>query len=425
MSMQQLLLAFLTYPAQGFMVYYYAKAFLQRRYGAALTLVNLAVGYIALYWLSRTGNTVWNLAAALVVNSVLLLLLYRDTLKSLLFHAVMLTAVQALSELLSYSIIKTADDSTALYAELIGRFLFFLLLLVIRLTFGKKHRLSTTQSGQWALLLMPLAGAAVVSVLLYTQWHYPLPASLQLVCGGAAVMMLIADVAVFFIYERSLEDAQRLAELTAAQQKTRLDRQYYELMEQSNREVKLLAHDMKNHLIALRAMDSTEAVGAYIDKLYPQVDAVGTVGSSGNKMLDLMMNKYQKQCQQEAIAFTFSVKTASLDYIADTDLISLLGNLLDNAVEAARNSEAKTVSLSVFNKNPRCDAVVIENSCEVAPLTANGAPVSTKDNGQRHGYGLKSVAATAQKYNALFDWTYDEKAKRFIATVVFPKEGEQ
>lgn len=425
MSMQQLLLAFLTYPAQGFMVYYYAKAFLQHRYSVALTLVNLTVGYIALYLLSRTGNTVWNLVAALAVNTVLLLLLYRDTLKSLLFHAVMLTAVQALSELLSYTVMKTADDSIVLYAEIIGRFLFFLLLLVIRLLLGKKHRLSKNENGYWALLLTPLAGAAVVSVLLYTQWHYPLPASLQFVCGGAALLMLIADVAVFFIYERSLEDAARLAELTAIQQKNKLDRQYYELMEQGNQEMKMLAHDMKNQLIALRAMDSTEAVRAYIDKLYPQVDAVGAIGSSGNKMLDLIINKYQKQCQKEAVSFTFSVKTASLDYIADTDLTSLMSNLLDNAVEAARNSNAKTVSLSVFNKNPRCDAVVIENSCDVAPHTINGIPISTKDNRQWHGYGMKSVAATSQKYNALFEWTYDEKAKRFTATVVFPKEGEQ
>ncbi len=428
-ALQLLLLEQSTYLAQGFMLYYYAKAFFRRRYGVTLTLVNMVVGYIALYALSRTGNTVWNLAAILMFNTVLLLLLYREPLRTLLFHAAVLAAVQALSELLCLAVLQsvsgTDPEEAELFSVLMGRFLYFLLLLIIRRWFSKRRLPSEKESGFWALMVMPLASLTAVSVLLYILWHGALTAPLQTVCGGAAVLLLIANVVVFFFYERSLENASQLAELTAVRQKNELDRQHYDLVEQTNQEIKTLAHDMKNHLIAIRSMDSTEAVGTYIDKLYPQVDAVSTVGSSGNKMLDLIINKYQKLCQKDNIHFTAETKTANLHYVEDTDLSAMLSNLLDNAVEAAKKSIFKTVTLSVFNKNARCDAVVIENSCDSAPHSENGNLITTKNDRQLHGIGLKSVVATAQKYNALFDWMYDEAAKQFTVTLVFPKEDKQ
>lgn len=427
--LQLLLLEQIAYLAQGFMLYYYAKVFLQRRYGVVLTLMNIIVGYVALYVLSHTGNTVWNLAVALIVNTVLLLLLYREALRTLLFHAAILTAVQALSELLCLAALQSVSGTDSkeaeLFSVLMGRFLYYLLLLIIRRWFSKRRLPSEKESGFWALMVMPLASLAAVSVLLYILWHGALTALLQTVCGGAAVLLLIANVVVFFFYERSLETAVQLAELTAIQQRNELDRQYYDLVEQTNQEMKTLAHDMKNHLIAIRSMDSTEAVGAYIEQLYPQVDAVSTVGSSDNKMLDLIINKYQKLCSKDGIAFHAEARTANLHYVEDADLSSLLSNLLDNALEAARKSSVKTVTLSVFNKNARCDAVIIENSCDRTPHAENGNLITTKNDRQLHGIGLKSVVATAQNYNALFDWMYDEAAKQFTVTLVFPKEDKQ
>ena len=114
------------------------------------------------------------------------------------------------------------------------------------------------------------------------------------------------------------------------------------------------------------------------------------------------------------------VRESNLAFIIDDDLVAMLSNLLDNAVEAAKNSKNAYINLSV--KNEKSFVVLrVVNSCAVAP-EANGKLLkTTKNDASVHGYGTKSIRKTAKKYNGICEWHYDETEGSFSFTILFNK----
>ena len=101
------------------------------------------------------------------------------------------------------------------------------------------------------------------------------------------------------------------------------------------------------------------------------------------------------------------------------DLISMMSNILDNAIESANKSDAKTISLSI-NKNNNFDILSCSNSCDYKPESTGEDLKSTKAQKGIHGYGFKSIKRTAKKYDGEVEWTFDDLINNFTITIVFP-----
>lgn len=84
-------------------------------------------------------------------------------------------------------------------------------------------------------------------------------------------------------------------------------------------------------------------------------------------MLDLIISKYVTLCEKKNIKFSVDVKTANLAYVSDSDLSTLMNNLLDNAVEATERADERFIQVYIFSKGSMHDGLVIKNSCAVSP----------------------------------------------------------
>ena len=144
-------------------------------------------------------------------------------------------------------------------------------------------------------------------------------------------------------------------------------------------------------------------------------------GNTKNKMLDLMINKYQYICETERIEFYVSIKTANLLFIESPDLISMLGNLLDNAVEAAKNSTERKIDLSI-NRVNGLDILTCTNSCDTSPQATGKILKTTKNDDGVHGLGVRSIKSVVKKYKGDFDWSYNEKTKEFAVYIAFSEK---
>ena len=97
--------------------------------------------------------------------------------------------------------------------------------------------------------------------------------------------------------------------------------------------------------------------------------------------------------------------------------MAILNNLLDNAIEAAVNSKNAFVSLSANYVNTYA-VITISNSCNNTPITFNNKLITTKENKNKHGMGIRSVKKTLKKYDGDLEWEYNENNKIFITTVM-------
>ncbi len=179
----------------------------------------------------------------------------------------------------------------------------------------------------------------------------------------------------------------------------------------------IYAHDAKKHLAAIQALNEDPKISGYVTKLSEQLKDYSRSRTSGNKLLDVMLHKYEIDCKMRGIAFEADVKTCNLSQLEDIDLVAILGNLLDNAVTAAEQSTEKYISLSTVYRN-RYSVIIVSNSCDKPPKQSGNRLISTKSSTGLHGFGLKSVEATIHKYDGDYEWDYDTDKRTFTFTAM-------
>lgn len=371
-------------------------------------------------------------AILMFVTYVLLLLyLYNISLKTAVFHSLIFMVVMLASEILVMAIssvlykgFNAFESSPSVYLVIVptSKLIYFSLMIMILKLFAQKEKNEQYNKYFWLLFIMPLTSIMVLVCFRYIAYQMQLTKVMSILWIISCIGLLFANILVFIIYEYSLKNTKELYELKAIQDREEQDKRYFEIIEQSNKDMRIFSHDIKNHLTQIRNLENIEAVQSYIDSIYPNIEKFSFTGISKNKMLDLIISKYVTLCEKKNIKFSVDVKTANLAYVSDSDLSTLMNNLLDNAVEAAERADERFIQVYIFSKGNMHDGLVIKNSCFVPPETENGELKTTKQNKKTHGVGTKSIRKTLKKYDAVYGWKYDENLKVFETDIAFPKK---
>lgn len=367
-----------------------------------------------------------------VTYTLLLLYLYNVSFKTAVFHSLIFTVVMFASEILImalssalYKGFNAFESSPSAYLVIVptSKLIYFSLMIIILKLFAQKENTESYNKYFWLLFIMPLTSIMVLICFRYIAYQMLLTQNMSILWTISCIGLMFANVLVFIIYEYSLKNTKELYELKKIQDREEQDKRYFEIIEQSNKDMRIFSHDIKNHLTQIRNLENIEAVQSYIDSIYPNIEKFSFTGISKNKMLDLIISKYVTLCEKKNIKFSVDVKTANLAYVSDSDLSTLMNNLLDNAVEAAERADKRFIQVYIFSKGNMHDGLVIKNSCFVPPETENGELKTTKQNKKIHGVGTKSIRKTLKKYDAVYGWKYDENSKIFETDIVFPKKN--
>lgn len=203
------------------------------------------------------------------------------------------------------------------------------------------------------------------------------------------------------------------------------ERQQYRTSKEYMELINVKSHDMKHLLVGLRERRADSAVAAELARIEQALNGYGAAIHTGNEALDIVLTEKARFCVKEDIQMTTIADGQAVSYMDSADIYSLLGNLLDNAIEALRRvKEKERRVLSVFVR--RESGVVhirTENYCAEAPEFADGMPVTKKTDRSSHGFGTKSIRMTAEQYGGVVQFT--ERDGFFIADVLLPlREGD-
>ena len=157
----------------------------------------------------------------------------------------------------------------------------------------------------------------------------------------------------------------------------------------------------------------SEGVTRYIDTIRADFGLDDRIRFSGNRILDVIINRYDIKCKDLGISFTAEAKSVPDDFINEVDLTALIDNLLENAAESALKSEIHHVSFNAVRINDHFLIVNIKNSCDIPPeFDSHGVP-KTKKIGKNHGWGTKSIGKVLKKYDGELKYKYHEEEKQF------------
>lgn len=182
--------------------------------------------------------------------------------------------------------------------------------------------------------------------------------------------------------------------------------------------VRKVQHDMKQHLTVMSGQLSENKVDeckSYINTLLPNIDRFGNTIKSDNKVLDYLINS--KLCNIEDAQIIVSGSVGDLSDIRDIDLACLIGNILDNAIEAIAPLERKKIELLFLKQNSN-RVIICKNTIAESVLVKNKDLHSTKKVDGSHGYGHIIINKIVEDYHGMVD--YFEEDGMFGVQVVLP-----
>ena len=234
-------------------------------------------------------------------------------------------------------------------------------------------------------------------------------------------VVLMMSVLVFNI-NRQYEVEKELAKLKSEQAEL-LERDYTAVNRAYQVNAKLF-HDLHNHIGVLRQFLTHEKYGEavrYLDELQAPVRNLTATVWTGDETADYLINSKAAAAEADGIRFHVQVEFPRRTNIRSVDLCAILGNLLDNAIEAARqvpDPSRRTAALTIRRIHQML-VIKVENSFAAAPVREDGELKTTKTEGGLHGWGLKSAQAAAEKYDGMVQAGVSGEVFRAVATLSY------
>ena len=200
-----------------------------------------------------------------------------------------------------------------------------------------------------------------------------------------------------------------------------------ELMEHQYSEIKSVymdmrgwRHDYHNHMQVMKAqltLGNLKEIREYLDKLERELDRVDTFVRSGNLMVDAILNSKLTLAGRQEISVNCKARAPKKLSVEDVDLCVILGNLLDNALEACAMVEKENRFLRVYmTVNKSQMYLSVQNSASREP-DFEARNYITRKRGN-HGLGMKRVKAAVDKYGGFLNLA--NEAGIFAAEVTLP-----
>lgn len=272
----------------------------------------------------------------------------------------------------------------------------------------------------WKLVLglaaMPLC--ALVAVVLLTNEKYTSPAVHTLAMNQGLVVLPFVLVTSLVLLQaiRVLADHQKL-ERTA--QLAEMRELYYQGLRREQDQVRTLRHDLRNHLTALQgllARGQTAQAAGYLEQIAGSPWAQGNQQFCENETANVVLSSKVEAARRLGLQTEFQAALPRDLPIADPDLCALLGNAIDNAMEAAQKAANKKVRLRC-----RTDKGLFMLQVENA-LTGDERPdlSTTKKDKAAHGFGLAGMREIAARYGGSLE--AGPREGRFELVVCLPLE---
>lgn len=228
----------------------------------------------------------------------------------------------------------------------------------------------------------------------------------------SAISLIIAWIGVFVVKYQLV----KREKATLILRDHLLEERYTEMMKTHQ-----VIHDMKNHLLVIRNMERAnqwDELHNYLEEISRDIFDDSAEIWTGNRMADLILNSKKRQADSEGIAFSIDSNIIGVIPFTDRETISLLGNLLDNAIEACKRmkSAEKWVNIRI-NRKHHLFYIEIANSIEERPKEKEHQLISTKTDKGLHGYGLKNVQQIVHKYDGTY--SYQIKENSFLTSLSF------
>ena len=324
-----------------------------------------------------------------------------------------------------YNNIDILEDSTDLIGVLViiaSRIILFLFLIIIkRISVIKKKNVIDMSNKEWLqFLIFPIFTLITVIVMtnsMVTSYHEDIVNVYYVI----AIVLIVLNMVVFHLINEILENSQRIREADVLKQQSIGQLELYNSLRKNYDIQRKRTHDYKNQIMCIDSLlkkknynKLEEYINSIFDKLDGQLDMVDT----NNEVVNAVINAKYYEALQNDVLFILKINDLSHIKVSDEDIVTILSNLLDNAIEAAGQCEIdkRTVGIKLLYEDDVL-SIAVSNSYKTEPeIMEDGYMRTIKDDKEQHGLGIRNVVATLEKYNA--EYIIDYKNGEFVFSII-------
>ncbi|HIW56660.1 MAG TPA: GHKL domain-containing protein [Firmicutes bacterium] len=408
---------------------YYCHSVLPYKKSKTTSSCIAVLGYIVYYFICILKLPTLNIIGFVVINFLIILLGYKDTIGDVIFKVTIITGLMMFSELIASLLIKTEINNEFATAITVAKdiiftfaskLLYITAMIIFRhLSVNRNQRYQTREM----IYLVVLPISTCLFLYLFNQISNILSNELEILFVIFSILLVAANFVAYFVCEKIIDKNLQNEKLKQIEYKKEINEKSYRLIQEKYNELKILVHDFDKYCnyIDSKIADGQEDVQALTKKIKDKSKEFLIVEYTNNRALNILLSQKVKECNEKQIDFQIYSQSVDVSFIEESDVIAIFGNLIDNAIESCMVSEAKKIFLQIKTLNDKFLVINLENSSNQEPIVENGKLKTRKADRDTHGIGLLSVKHALdnlQDHNGRLQWEYNADKRIFIATIL-------
>ena len=366
-----------------------------------------------IFMINSIGSSALNFITVPICYYIFVLLLFKVSLTNGIAYTIIYFAFvggrEVLFELLYRLIIHNLPlyippwfTTGGVYFLTVEYFFGYLFLLYIE-KYIKKINITNNNVFSWYLLIVPILSLMISSCFVYMD--FPKPFSVQIFMCSGAVLLYFSNAAIFIILEKYTDMMNKIKYAELYSVKRDMESEHFKNILKINDHYRCFMHDVHSYFGSFRLLalnGENDKIVEIIDELKGKIQKETNIAIySSNPVFNAILSERITKAKELEIELSLFVeKNINFDFISDADMISLFGNLLDNAIEAAEKCEVgkRNVNIKVFMGTNYFLIFHIENSFCVKVKKAGDKLITSKSDSKHHGLGIGIVRSLAEKY---------------------------
>ena len=299
----------------------------------------------------------------------------------------------------------------------------FYIFLVLEQRYGSRERSLIITDREFRTALMIALATYALSNVSYVLKNTPFSSQFTMEIFTMHTLADLGGVAFLFGYHMILQDHHSRAE--AANLQKVLDEQllHYQISKDTIDLVNRKYHDLKHQIAYLKSGITEEEKLSMLDEMEEEIRTYEHQNRTGNQVVDTILMEKSLLCEKLSITLHVIADGTAMDFLSTVEICSLLGNALDNAIEAVRDlPDPGQRQIRLYIERRRNFLRLLEENRfdgttrQISPDT--GLPETTKEDRENHGYGLCSMENIAESHDG--SMYIDEKEGWFRLQILIP-----
>ena len=321
-------------------------------------------------------------------------------------------------------VVKNKDEElVAMLIVLMSKAILIMLIFGLRKLGARRWNSFQKQINMLRYAIIPFISICLMAVILSNDIG-ALNAQMRYVIWGCIFILLITNLLLVIFMKNDAEKNQLLYERKVLELAAAGERREYEVIEEKLNLQKSLNHDYRNHLNCLQGLverKKYDELKTYLTQLNHKYSVGVERIDTRNVIINTVLNDKYNEAKETGVAIALQIGDLSDVDMKEIDIILLLSNLLNNAIEALKECKRNKVLRIKLQLDHGEFVVAIQNSFE-GERRKNGDFYDTtkKKDADLHGYGLKNIRSTVEKYGGFSQ--FDSVGTEFHAVVIIPMQ---